>query len=102
MDETLAPPTIHERVEAIRKHMRRAVQWKGERLAVYETRQHYTNYLRGLPNIKPYRSRLVTLPELAQVFEVLDELEAEYAQLSAVSYQPSTISNQLSVVSYQY
>ncbi len=79
--ETLDPPTIHERVEAIRKHIRRAVQWKGEKLAIFETRPHYTNYLRGLPNIKPYRTRLVTQPELSQVFEILDELEMHYANV---------------------
>ena len=77
--EILEPPTVHDRVDAIRKHIHRAVEWKGERLAIYETRQHYTNYLRGLPHIKPYRSRLVTVTELDQIFEILAELEDNYA-----------------------
>ena len=84
----LEPPTIHDRVEAIRKHIRRAVEWKGERLAIYETRPHYTNYLRGLPNIKPYRSRLVTVTELDQIFEILEELEMNYANNIAEELLP--------------
>jgi tRNA-dihydrouridine synthase B len=76
--EVLAPPSVSERVEAVREHLRRAVEWKGERLGLYETRQHYTNYFKGLPNIKPFRSQLVTLPTLTAVFEVLEQIEEHY------------------------
>jgi tRNA-dihydrouridine synthase B len=76
--EVLAHPSVSERVEAVREHLRRAVEWKGERLGLYETRQHYTNYFKGLPNIKPFRSQLVTLPTLSAVFEVLEQIEEHY------------------------
>lgn len=76
--ETLAPPSVGQRVEAVREHLRRAVAWKGERMGILETRQHYTNYFKGLPNVKPFRSKLVTLDSLANVFEVLEELENYY------------------------
>jgi tRNA-dihydrouridine synthase B len=79
--EVLAPPSVSERVEAVREHLRRATEWKGERLGLYETRQHYTNYFKGLSHIKPFRARLVTLPTLAEVFEVLEEIEAHYNQM---------------------
>jgi hypothetical protein len=76
--EQLAPPSVSERVEAVRKHLRRAIEWKGERLGLYETRQHYTNYFRGLANIKPFRMQLVTLNDAPSVFRVLDEIEDHY------------------------
>ena len=43
----LAPPTIHERVDAARQHLRHSIVWKGERLGILEMRRHYTNYFRG-------------------------------------------------------
>lgn len=78
--EILAPPTVEERIGAIKKHIQRAIQWKGEKLAIYETRSHYTNYLRGLPHIKPHRSQLVTLNSLDAIYEVLDKIVFEQNQ----------------------
>lgn len=78
--ELLAPPSVSERVEAVRKHLLRAIEWKGEKLGLLETRSHYTNYFRGLPNIKPFRMQLVTLNDAPSVFRVLEEIEAHYSE----------------------
>lgn len=77
--ELLPPPTIVERVEAARKHLRHSIEWKGERLGVVEMRRHYTNYFRGFRNIKPYRARLVTTYEPENIFAILDEIEEVYS-----------------------
>ncbi|MEL6141341.1 MAG: tRNA dihydrouridine synthase DusB, partial [Bacteroidota bacterium] len=58
--EELAPPTVEERVAAAREHLERSLEWKGPKLGVLEMRRHYTNYFRGLPNIKEYRKVLVS------------------------------------------
>ncbi|MCW3087935.1 MAG: nitrogen fixation protein NifR, partial [Sediminibacterium sp.] len=39
----------------------------------------YANYLKGLPNIKEYRNRLVTLKLMEEVEEVLDEVKENYS-----------------------
>jgi hypothetical protein len=56
-------------------------------------RRHYTNYLKGLPNIKEFRSRLVILNTVEEVEAVLDELhqyykgyEFERAQIDLIDY----------------
>lgn len=72
--EMLAPPTIQQRVEVIRKHLHRSVEWKGMKTGINEMRRHYTNYLRGLPNIKEFRLKLVTISEMEQIDEVLNEI----------------------------
>ena len=41
-------------------------------------RRHYANYLRGLPNIKDFRARLVTLMLQEEVIEVLNEVHTYY------------------------
>ncbi len=72
--EHLAPPTIEERVEAARRHLQMAIDWKGEKLGVFETRRHYTNYFKGIPNFKEYRMKMVTSDDASSVFEAFDEV----------------------------
>ncbi|MDQ3277350.1 MAG: tRNA dihydrouridine synthase DusB [Bacteroidota bacterium] len=76
--EHLLPPTVQQRVEVIRQHLHRSVEWKGMKAGINEMRRHYTNYLRGLPNIKEFRLKLVTISEVAQIDEVLNEIESYY------------------------
>ena len=42
-------------------------------------RRHYANYLKGLPGIKDYRFKLVTLNTVEEIDEVLDEIVIKYA-----------------------
>jgi tRNA-dihydrouridine synthase B len=79
--ELLDPPTVEERVEAARKHLINSVKWKGEKQGIAEMRRHYTNYFRGFPNIKPFRSKLVTENEMESLLETLIAIEAEYQGL---------------------
>lgn len=78
--ELLPPPTTEERVNAARQHLRHSIEWKGEKLGVLEMRRHYTNYFRGFPNIKNYRSLLVNEMEPAVLFGILNEIMEEYSE----------------------
>jgi tRNA-dihydrouridine synthase B len=77
--EKLDPPTIAERVEVARTHFAKSIEWKGEKLGIAEMRRHYTNYFRDLPNIKPYRQRLVTEQEPGIIHAILDEIKEVYS-----------------------
>lgn len=70
----LDPPTMEERVEAARRHLQMAIDWKGEKLGVFETRRHYTNYFKGIPHFKEYRMKMVTSDDAADVFAAFDEV----------------------------
>ncbi len=72
--EKLAPPTMEERVAAARRHLAMAIEWKGERLGVFETRRHYTNYFKGIPHFKEYRTKMVTSDNSEDVFATFDEV----------------------------
>jgi nifR3 family TIM-barrel protein len=76
--ELMHSPTIEERVEVAKKHLRKSLEWKGAVVGINEMRRHYANYLKGLPNIKDYRNRLVTLKTMEEVEEVLDEVKRNY------------------------
>ena len=76
--EVLAEPTIGERVEAAKFHLFESVRWKGDILGIIEMRRHYTNYFRGLPDIKSYRMQLVTCTTETEVIQILDEILNAY------------------------
>ena len=75
----LPPPTLEERVAAARRHLQMAIDWKGEKLGVFETRRHYTNYFKGIPHFKEYRQKMVTSDAASDVFAALDEVEREFS-----------------------
>lgn len=75
----LPPPTLSERIAVCRKHLQKSVEWKGPVVGVNEMRRHYTNYLKGLPGIREFRLKLVTLPGPEAINEVLDEMSVHYA-----------------------
>jgi tRNA-dihydrouridine synthase B len=78
-DGTILPsPTLKERIEVCKTHLQKSVEWKGPKVGIFEMRRHYTNYLKGLPGIKGFRLRLVTLPTAEDIVEVLDEITAHY------------------------
>jgi len=76
--EHMAPPTMQQRLEAARRHLQMAIDWKGEKLGVFETRRHYTNYFKGIPDFKEYRQRMVTNDHYQDVFAVFDEVEEKF------------------------
>lgn len=76
--EKLAPPTMHDRIEAARNHLTWSMDWKGERVGIVEMRRHYTNYFKGIANFKEHRLQLVTLDDAEGLFKALDEIADVY------------------------
>ena len=70
-------PSIEDRIETAKRHLEMAINWKGERLGVLETRRHYSNYFRGIQNFKPYRTKLVTTDSSEAIFEIFGELKSK-------------------------
>ena len=76
------PASIKERASVAKRHLEMSVAWKGEKLGVYETRRHYSNYFKGVENFKPYRQKLVTTETSNEVYEILDSISEKFAQYS--------------------
>lgn len=68
----LAPPTVEERLELCRQHLRANVEARGEHAGVRVTRRHLTGYLRGLPGAAALRRTLLFCDTLAGCLEILD------------------------------
>ncbi|HNR08700.1 MAG TPA: tRNA dihydrouridine synthase DusB [Saprospiraceae bacterium] len=78
--EILDPPSLDERIEAVKAHLDFSVRWKGPKLGVLEMRRHYKNYFRGIEGAKSFRERLVLEPESQGVLEILEELHGQLMQ----------------------
>jgi len=78
--EHLAPVGILERVETAKRHLQMAIDWNGEHAGLYETRRHYTNYFKGIPNFKEYRLKMVTSDTKEGVFKVFEEVRNKFSE----------------------
>ncbi len=76
--EKMAPPSLKERLEAVKNHVSWSCDWKGEKLGILEMRRHYTNYFKGFEGIKPYRTELVSANTQIEVFVILDKIESNF------------------------
>ncbi len=76
--KTIKTPSVSKRVDIAKKHLQMAIDWKGERLGILETRPHYSNYFKGIPNFKPFRIRLVTEDHLDNIYRIFEEIKNEY------------------------
>jgi len=79
--EHLTPPGLKERIEATKAHLDMSVKWKGESLGVVEMKRHYSNYFKGIPHFKDYRTKLVTSFDLAEIYALLDEIEIRFSEV---------------------
>jgi tRNA-dihydrouridine synthase B len=75
----LPAPDMAERVRATKKHLEFSIKWKGAKLGIFEMRRHYTNYFKGTPDFKPYRTRLVEVDTFEEVIGILDEVSENYS-----------------------
>lgn len=76
----LEKPDLMERVNVTRKHLDFSVEWKGEKKGIFEMRRHYTNYFRGIPNFKSFRTQLVEADTLEQLNEILAAIPETFAE----------------------
>tara|TARA_B100000927_G_scaffold121384_1_gene97867 strand:- start:1241 stop:2224 length:984 start_codon:yes stop_codon:yes gene_type:complete len=78
--ELLNKPNLKERINICRKHLKFSIKWKGEVLGIVETRRHYSNYFKNIPNFKSYRIELVTAENSEKVYEILNKIESKFVE----------------------
>ncbi|MBB6464068.1 tRNA dihydrouridine synthase DusB [Flammeovirga kamogawensis] len=76
--ETLAPPTMEERISTVKRHLNFSVEWKGDKTGIFEMRRHYTTYFKGITHFKPFRMRLVEAMDQDEVLNILTDVEEAF------------------------
>ena len=73
-------PTIAERAEMAIRHLKMAVEWKGEILGVLETRRHYGNYFKGIANFKDTKSRILNEKNPETIIKELEGVKKSFSE----------------------
>lgn len=81
----LRMPIISERVEVTKKHLKFSIEWKQGKKGIFEMRRHYTNYFKGIPNFKPFRTKLVELEDEHAILDLLDSIAEKFDHTSIAS-----------------
>jgi len=77
--ELLPEPTVEERVNLLREHLKLSVEFKGERAGVIELRKHYSGFLRGLPHVSKIRMELMQFTEAGPILDHLTRFLERYS-----------------------
>ncbi|MEB3429062.1 tRNA-dihydrouridine synthase [Citroniella saccharovorans] len=65
--------SFDERMDLIFKHYRKMIEYKGERLALFEMRKHIAWYLKGLKSSNKIKNEINNEKSIERVFELLDK-----------------------------
>ncbi len=76
--ELIPAPEIQERIRISKIQLNKSCEWKGERRGVIELRKHWSDYFKGYPHFKPFRQKMMQLETLAEVNQLLQEIEDFY------------------------
>ena len=69
--EILPEPTLEEKINTAKKHLKLAVEEHGEYVAVREMRKHASWYIKGLPGCTDIKNHMNTLDNSEEVIEIL-------------------------------
>ena len=76
--EKLEEPKIIDKIDLVQRHFEMSVKWKGHKLAIYETRKHYSRYFKGLENIKKFKLKLISSNSVEEVMGSLQDLRKNF------------------------
>ena len=93
--ETIAQPSVIERVAIAKEHLAKSIEIKGERVGILEMRRHLSNYFKGLPNFKDTRFKLVTLNDPAELVEVIDSIGERWGNFDTSAQVPPPLSHDI-------
>ena len=68
----LSPPTLEEKIETLKDHLKREVELRGENVGVKFCRKFYPYYLNGFQGASKLRGEIVLIDNLKTVFDKLD------------------------------
>ena len=74
--EYLPPPTLEEKVEGMRKHLMREVEFRGEDVGLKFVRKFYPYYINGFKGASKYRGQLVLMNNIKDINRALDDILA--------------------------
>ena len=78
--EELPTPTVLERVDYAREHLRKSVEFKENMRGIYEMRRHFALYFKAIPNFKETRLKLLTAQTVEEIENILDYIALSFGE----------------------
>ncbi len=78
--EILPEPNLEQKLSIWLRQIQTAVEWKGERKAVFEMRKHFSWYVKGWPNVRPLREKINRLETIEEIVEAVEQWREEHAE----------------------
>ena len=72
--EYLSPPSLEEKIETLKRHLIKEVEFRGEDVGVKFCRKFIPYYLNGFPGASKLRGELVLIDNLKEIFSKLDRI----------------------------
>ena len=84
-NKKIKKPSLHERIDTVKRHLDFSIEWKGETLGLIEMRRHYTNYFRGIENFKKFRMKLIESTSYEESLETLNNIYKIYKESKVIA-----------------
>lgn len=76
--ELLPEPTVSEKADIALSHLKKSLEFKNGKPAVYEMRRHFSNYFKGLPHFRETRLRLLTAIDVDEIKMIIEEIRSRW------------------------
>ena len=73
----LPPPTLEEKIEAMKDYLKREIEFRGESVGIKFVRKFYPYYVNGFSGASKYRGELVIMDNLKDILETLDKISLQ-------------------------
>lgn len=72
--EYLPPPSLEEKIENMKKHLMKEVEFRGEEVGIKFVRKFYPYYVNGFPGASKCRGELVLMENLKEINNLLNSI----------------------------
>lgn len=72
--EYLPPPSLEEKIDGMKKHLMKEVEFRGEDVGIKFVRKFYPYYVNGFPGASKCRGELVLMDNLKEINSLLDRI----------------------------
>ena len=84
-NKKIKKPSLHERIDTVKRHLDFSIKWKGETLGLIEMRSNYTNYFRGIENFKKFIMKLIESTSHEESLETLNNIYKIYKESKVIA-----------------
>lgn len=78
--EILSPPTLEEKIEDMKKHLMKEIEFRGEDIGIKFVRKFYPYYVNGFSGASKCRGELVLMNNLRDILTLLEKIQSKTFQ----------------------